>query len=59
MDQTHLSKYPKCGEVKSGASSRISNAKEATDHYPWVIAIFREYKGKLVQRCGGVIITER
>ena len=48
-----------CGKVKSRASSRISNAKEATEYYPWVIAVFREYKGQTIGKCGGVIINER
>ena len=48
-----------CGKVKSRASRRISNAKEASEYYPWVIAVFREYKGKTIEQCGGVIINER
>ena len=61
-DEDHLKYETQCGKLPSPVSSRITNAKKAEKHYPWVVLVTRnnehieknKYKGLL---CGGSIIT--
>ena len=70
IDDEHKQKNPECGYLPENpknpsATSRISNAKEANRHYPWVIKVFR--RNNLIPKCknamqcdecGGSIITQ-
>ena len=60
IDIDHLNQEPDCGKLPTIASSRISNAQDSEQHYPWVVQVDRsnehlEGKGML---CGGSIITK-
>ena len=69
IDDHHKQKNPECGYLpeiptKSSATSRISNAKEAKVHYPWVIYV-RRYNRLIPsavdgshRMCAGSIITQ-
>ena len=66
IDEDHKNKFGDCGLMKKvSVSSRISNAEESKEIYPWVIRIYREYreaKGKpleIITNCMGNIITEQ
>ena len=65
IDQEHLLKVPNCGLIKTASdwyespSSRLLNAKEATQHYPWVVRVIRYWRGKRLGRCGGSLLTKR
>ena len=70
IDDEHKQKNPECGYLPESpenqfASSRISNAKEANRHYPWVITVSRQnyYIPKYENpeqrdECAGSIITQ-
>ena len=66
IDKAHKEKSSDCGKMtKVSVSSRISNAEESKEIYPWVIRIYRYYreaKGKpleFITNCMGNIITEQ
>ena len=73
IDQEHLTQVPDCGIIKfktdwhevedENPSSRISNAQEATMHYPWVIRVHRifgdRFQGEKLDSCGGTLLTKR
>ena len=61
IDESHKKLFPDCGRLPTSkiAAARIINGKEANAHYPWVVQVFRYYKGKRQGRCGGTIITIR
>ena len=49
-----------CGKLpKEKSSSRISNAIDSDVHYPWVVRVAREFKGKKLGECVGSIINAR
>ena len=49
-----------CGKLpKERSSSRISNAVDPDVHYPWVVRVAREFKGKKIGECVGSIINAR
>ena len=65
IDKDHLKSNPECGylpekQSRLPASSRIANAEQSDQHYPWVILITRRNihieEGR--ENCGGAIITQ-
>ena len=67
IDKDHLEKNPECGylppkSTSSAASSRISNAAESDQHFPWMISITRMNKhilgGEEIELCAGTIISQ-
>ena len=66
IDEDHLRRNPECGYLpaKTGnvpPSSRIANAKEADQHYPWMILLRktnRHINNGDIDLCGGAIITQ-
>ena len=65
IDDDHRQNNPECGYLpdepsSQSASSRISNAKEAKVHYPWVIYVERKnrFLATGFTSCGGTIITQ-
>ena len=49
-----------CGKLpKDKSSSRISNAIDSDVHYPWVVRVAREFKGKKLGECVGSIMNSR
>ena len=63
IDADHLTREPACGKVPSKASSRISNAIESEQHYPWVVFVVRlndnhNLPSEKMLNCGGTIITK-
>lgn len=69
IDENHLTQYPYCGSMyqkHTMATSRISNAKDATKTYRWVVMISRwnvrapKFVGDPVySECAGTVITDR
>ena len=62
-DEEHVKYESQCGKLPSLAASRITNAKEAERHYPWVVLVTRSNehieKNKYeLGPCGGSIITQ-
>ena len=62
IDEDHLKREPDCGKLPSKSSSRISNAQESEQQFPWVVFVARENyavdpNGKYMN-CGGAIITK-
>ena len=62
IDEDHLRVVPECGYMpEKPASSRISNAEESDQHYPWMILVIRRNEHVLLGDrlyCGGTIITK-
>ena len=65
IDKDHLKSNPECGYLpekasSQPASSRIANAEQSDQHYPWVILTTRRNihieHGR--ENCGGAIITQ-
>ena len=61
-DEDHLKYESQCGILPSPVSSRITNAKEAERHYPWVVLVTRNNKHIEKNKytgfeCSGSIIT--
>lgn len=62
IDKDHLKIVPDCGKLPSKSSSRISNAQESDQQFPWVVFVSRtsyalDPNGKN-NFCGGAIITK-
>ena len=60
IDTDHLNQEPDCGKLPTIGSSRISNAQDSEQHYPWVVEVHRtnEHLEKKGMLCGGSIITK-
>lgn len=66
IDPDHLQSNPECGILppktrNAPASSRIANAEEADQHYPWMILLVHEnehIENGRIYECGGSIITQ-
>ena len=66
IDPDHLQSNPECGILppktrNAPASSRIANAEEADQHYPWMILLVHvneHIENGRIYECGGSIITQ-
>ena len=64
IDKDHLKRNPECGYLpektkNAHSSSRIANAEESDQHYPWMILIKRDNAiDKNSGNCGGAIISQ-
>ena len=68
IDKDHLKSSPECGYLpdktkNAHGSSRIANARESDQHYPWMILIKRDnavdkISGIGASYCGGAIISQ-
>ena len=63
IDKDHLKSNPECGYLPSKTknahgSSRIANAEESDQHYPWTILITNNNAVQTSGECGGAIISQ-
>ena len=61
IDMDHFLLERDCGKFPSIASSRISNAHDSNQHYPWVVKVMRSnayLENKDQGHCGGSVITK-
>ena len=60
IDMDHIKLEPNCGKLPTKSSSRVSNAQDSPQLYPWVVAVSRSNEFMELQDngCMGAIITK-
>ena len=60
IDSDHIRQEPNCGKLPTKSSSRVSNAQDSLQLYPWVVAVSRSNEHMELQDngCMGAIITK-
>ena len=63
IDKDHLKSNPECGYLpektkNAHGSSRIANAQESDQHYPWMILLTNNNAMRKSWKCGGAIISQ-